>query len=179
MAGYDAQPFGDATEFSVTPERAPIPWVILVIPGVLIVAMLLISVVAAFVLAAFCAAVIYFTTRSKKFTQYRAPSRFRVSRAAIDIGGKTIPKESIHRIIVRNHVLPEYSNVAVVVNPGPTNVGQANAAVGTMWAINQLGPVSYRVDAEARGVPTTLAGGLTEPTAAALASDISKCLQLA
>ena len=26
------------------------------------------------------------------------------------------------------------------------------------WAVNKLGPISYRVDAEARGVPVTLAG---------------------
>jgi len=34
------------------------------------------------------------------------------------------------------------------------------------------------VDAEARGVPTTLAGGLTEPTASAIMMDVNKALQL-
>jgi hypothetical protein len=47
------------------------------------------------------------------------------------------------------------------------------------WAIQKLGPISYRVDAEARGVPTTLAGGLTEPTAFAIMADVSKALQIA
>jgi hypothetical protein len=46
------------------------------------------------------------------------------------------------------------------------------------WAISKLGPISYRVDVEARGVPTTLAGGLTEPVASAIMSDVSKVLQL-
>jgi hypothetical protein len=49
---------------------------------------------------------------------------------------------------------------------------------GMNWAIQKLGPISYRVDVEARGVPTTLAGGLTEPTAAAIMMDVSKILQL-
>jgi hypothetical protein len=46
------------------------------------------------------------------------------------------------------------------------------------WAISKLGPISYRVDAEARGIPTTLAGGLDEPTASAILMDVSKGLQL-
>lgn len=46
------------------------------------------------------------------------------------------------------------------------------------WAVQKLGPISYRVDVEARGVPTTLAGGLTEPTAAAIMADVSEVLQL-
>jgi hypothetical protein len=33
------------------------------------------------------------------------------------------------------------------------------------------------VDVEARGVPTTLAGGLTEPTASAIAMDVNQKLQ--
>jgi hypothetical protein len=47
------------------------------------------------------------------------------------------------------------------------------------WAVSKLGPISYRVDAEARGVPTTLAGGLTERTAFAIVADVNKTLQLA
>jgi hypothetical protein len=49
---------------------------------------------------------------------------------------------------------------------------------GLNWAVSKLGPISYRADAEARGVPTTLAGGLTEPTAAAIMTDVNKALQL-
>lgn len=46
------------------------------------------------------------------------------------------------------------------------------------WAISKLGPISHRVDEEARGVPTTLAGGMTEPTASAIMTDVSKIPQI-
>ena len=61
----------------------------------------------------------------------------------------------------------------------PTLVVAGNTSVAGMnWAISKLGPISYRVDVEARGVPTTLAGGLTEPVAAAILADVSQVLQL-
>jgi hypothetical protein len=68
--------------------------------------------------------------------------------------------------------------VIVVANPNP-NSGQQNVVAGMNWAVSKLGPISYRVDAEARGVPTTLAGGLTEPTASAIMMDVNKTLQIA
>jgi hypothetical protein len=64
-----------------------------------------------------------------------------------------------------------------VANPH-VNSGQSNTVAGMNWAISKLGPISFRVDVEARGVPTTLAGGLTEPVAAAILADVSKVLQL-
>jgi hypothetical protein len=67
--------------------------------------------------------------------------------------------------------------VIVVVDPN-VNSGQQNVVAGMNWAIRNLGPISYRVDAEARGVPTTLAGGLTEPTASAIVMDVNKTLQI-
>jgi hypothetical protein len=45
------------------------------------------------------------------------------------------------------------------------------------WAVSELGPISYRVAAEARGVPTTLAGGLTGPTAAIM-TEVNKGPQM-
>jgi hypothetical protein len=65
----------------------------------------------------------------------------------------------------------------VVANPVP-NSGQQNVVAGMNWAVSKLGPISYRVDVEARGVPTTLAGGLTEPTASAIMTDLNKLLGL-
>ena len=49
---------------------------------------------------------------------------------------------------------------------------------GMNWALSKLGPISYRVDVEARGVPTTLAGGLDEPTASAIMTDVNRLLEL-
>jgi hypothetical protein len=37
MAGYDSQQVGDATEISTTPEKVPAPWLLVAIPGTLLV----------------------------------------------------------------------------------------------------------------------------------------------
>ena len=37
MAGYDSQQVGDATEISTTPEAVPAPWLLVAIPGGLLV----------------------------------------------------------------------------------------------------------------------------------------------
>ena len=37
MPGYDAQQVGDATEISTTPEKVPTPWLLIAIPGGLLV----------------------------------------------------------------------------------------------------------------------------------------------
>lgn len=81
-------------------------------------------------------------------------------------------------MIVRNHILKSAENIIVVATPGAQSGGQQNVVAGMNWAISKLGPISYRVDVEARGVPTTLAGGLTEPTASAIMTDVNKCLQI-
>jgi hypothetical protein len=114
---------------------------------------------------------------SKQATLYRTPARFRVSKTGVEVAGSNIPKDAIHRIIVRNHVLKAAGDVIIVADPHP-NSGQQNVVAGMNWAISKLGPISYRVDAEARGVPTTLAGGLTEPTAFAIMADVNKVLQI-
>ena len=37
MAGYDSHQVGDATEISTTPETVPAPWLLVAIPGTLLV----------------------------------------------------------------------------------------------------------------------------------------------
>ncbi len=100
----------------------------------------------------------YLLTHSKQATQYRTPSKFTVTDSGINVNGTAIPRDAIHRVIVRNHVLKAAGDVIVVADPHP-NSGQQNTVAGMNWAVQKLGPISYRVDAEARGVPTTLAGG--------------------
>jgi hypothetical protein len=179
MAGYDAQQVGDATEISTTPEPVPAPWLLIAIPGgLLILIALSMSFVYGMIAAGFCYGAMYLLMHSKQATQYRAPSRFRVSKTGIDVAGNNIPKDAIHRVIVRNHVLKAAGDVIVVADPHP-NSGQQNVVAGMNWAVQKPGPISYRVDAEARGVPTTLAGGLTEPTAFAIMADVNKTLQIA
>jgi hypothetical protein len=178
MAGYDSQQVGDAIEISTTPEPVPAPWLLVAIPGGLLVLLALsMSIIGGVIAAGFVYGAMYLLMHSKQATQYRAPARFRVSKTGIEAGGTTIPKDAVHRIIVRNHVLKAAEGVIVVADPHH-NSGQQNVVAGMNWAISKLGPISYRVDAEARGVPTTLAGGLTEPTAAAIVADVNKVLQL-
>src|SRR5277367_5147336 len=178
MPGYQSQPVGDGTEFATTPEPVPAPWLLVAIPGGLLVLIALSTGFIYGVLAAgFVYGAMYLLMHSKQATQYRTPARFRVSKTGIEVGGTTIPKDAIHRVIVRNHVLKAAEGVIVVANPNP-NSGQQNMVAGMNWAISKLGPISYRVDVEARGVPTTLAGGLTEPTASAIMADVNKILQI-
>lgn len=178
MPGYDTQQVGDATEISTTPEKVPVPWLLVAIPGGLLVLIALAeSFVWGLIAAGFCYGAMYLLMHSKQATQYRMPSGFRVSKTGIEVAGTTIPKDAIHRVIVRNHVLKAAESVIVVADPHP-NSGQQNVVAGMNWALSKLGPISYRVDAEARGVPTTLAGGLTEPTASAIMTDVSKVPQI-
>jgi hypothetical protein len=178
MAGYETHQDGDATEFTTNPEPVPFPYALIAIPGTLLV---LIGFASGFIygviLAGFCYGAGYLLMHSKQATQYRTPARFRASKAGIEVGAATIPKDAIHRVIVRNHILKGAESVIVVADPNPHS-GQQNVVAGMNWAISKLGPISYRVDAEARGVPTTLAGGLTEPTASAIMTDVNKVLQL-
>jgi hypothetical protein len=178
MAGYETQQVGDATEISTVPEKVPAPWLLVAIPGTLLVLIALSTgFIYGLIAAGFVYGAMYLLMHSKQATQYRTPARFRVSKAGVEVGGTNIPKEAIHRIIVRNHVLKAAGDVIIVADPHP-NSGQQNVVAGMNWAISKLGPISYRVDAEARGVPTTLAGGLTEPTASAIMTDVNKILQL-
>jgi hypothetical protein len=179
MPGYDAQQVGDAVEISTTPERVPAPWLLIAIPGGLLVLIALsMSFFYGVIAAGFCYGAMYLLMHSKQATQYRAPAKFRVSKTGIDVSGNNIPKDAIHRVIVRNHVLKAAGDVIIVADPHP-NSGQQNTVAGMNWAVQKLGPISYRVDAEACGVPTTLAGGLTEPTAFAIMADVNKTLQIA
>jgi hypothetical protein len=100
-----------------------------------------------------------------------------VSQAGVEKGGVVIARENIHRVIMRNHVLDAASGV-IVVPSMVNNTGQSNAVAGMNWAIKVLGPISWRIDVEARGVPTTLAGGLTEPVASAILADVTKTLKI-
>jgi hypothetical protein len=178
MAGYESRQVDGATEFSTTPEAVPQPWALVAIPGTLLVLIALaLNFIFGVIAAGFCYGVMYLLTHSKTATQYRTPAKFRVSPTGVEIGGATIAKDAIHRVIVRNHVLKGAEGIIVVASP-VQHSGQQNVVSGMNWAISKLGPISYRVDVEARGVPTTLAGGLTEPAASAIMTDVSKVLQL-
>jgi hypothetical protein len=179
MGGYQTQQVGESTEFSTTPEEVPYPFVMVAIPGVLLVLIAFASGFFYGILACgFVYGGMYLLMHSKQATQYREPATFRVSPTSVEAGGTIVPRDAIHRVLIRNHVLKAAEGVIVVANPHVSS-GQSNTLAGMNWAISKLGPISYRVDVEARGVPTTLAGGLTEPVAAAILADVSKVLKLA
>jgi hypothetical protein len=178
MSEYNMQKVGDAMEFSTTPVKVPYPFMLIAIPGVLLVLIALsIKFIYGLLACGFVYGAMYLLMHSKQATLHRKPGSFRVSKGGVDVGGTTIAKDNIHRVIVRNHVLEAASGI--IIAPTPVhNSGQSNVVAGMNWAIKTLGPISYRVDVEARGVPTTLAGGLTEPAASAILADVSKVLQL-
>jgi hypothetical protein len=178
MSEYNTKPLGDSTEFSTLPDKVPYPIVLVAIPGALLV---LFGFAAGFIWGILCAGFVYgamyLLMHSQQATRYRAPAVFRVDTKGVEKSGALIPKENIHRVIMRNHVLDAASGI-IVVPSTVNNSGQSNTVAGMNWAIKVLGPISWRIDVEARGVPTTLAGGLTEPVASAILADVSKTLQL-
>lgn len=169
---YTKRNIDNGYEFNVQPEKAPsiakILLPLLIIPLLLIMCSGPIVVIAATVIIG---AFIYFMQKSTKYTLHRQPSSFTVTSDKITKQGNDYNKEDIHRIIIRNHVDEEYvfiSNYQSYHNPAST--------AGALKLRQQLINVSYRVDIECGGYPTTLAGGINEPTAYALLSDISKVL---
>ena len=178
MSEYNSKPVGDSTEFTTTPGNVPYPIVLVAIPGVLLVLIALsMGFLYGLIAAGFVYGAMYLLMHSKQATLYRTPATFRVSRTGVENGGVAIATENIHRVIMRNHVLDAAAGV-IVVPSMVNNTGQINAVAGMNWAVKVLGPISWRIDVEARGVPTTLAGGLTEPVASAILADVSKTLQL-
>ena len=178
MSEYNSKPIGDSTEFTTTPGKVPYPIVLVAIPGVLLVLIAFsMGFLYGLIAAGFVYGAMYLLMHSKQATLYRTPATFRVSRAGVEKGGVVIATENIHRVIMRNHVLDAAAGV-IVVPSLVNNTGQSNAVAGMNWAVKVLGPISWRIDVEARGVPTTLAGGLTEPVASAVLADVSKTLQL-
>jgi hypothetical protein len=178
MSEYNTKTVGDSTEFTTLPGKVPYPIVLVAIPGFLLVLIALsISFLWGIVAAGFVYGAMHLLMHSKQATLHRAPATFRVSRTGIEKAGLVVSKENIHRVIMRNHVLDAASGI-IVVPSTINNAGQNNAVAGMNWAIKVLGPISWRIDVEARGVPTTLAGGLTEPVASAILADVTKSLQL-
>jgi hypothetical protein len=134
MPGYETQQVGDATEISTTPEKVPYPWLLIAIPGGLLVLIALAeSFIWGVIAAGFCYGAMYLLMHSKQATLYRTLARFRVSKTGVEVGGTNIPKDAIHRIIVRNHVLKAAGDVIIVADPHP-NSGQQNVVAGMNWA---------------------------------------------
>jgi len=123
--------------------------------------------------------------------QRGSDNEFVVGDAGIELQGLgLIPRDRIHRLILRNSVsnaeIP-YAPGMIVGGSGMMGMGMAvGSAVGhamtsaMVAAANaqrqKRSAVAYRVDVEHGGVSTTLAGGLTESTAFGLMTDVGKVL---
>lgn len=109
--------------------------------------------------------------------KHRERTSFSVSPAGVTLCGQLFPVADIHRITVRNHLIRDWESDMVVVGgsfgeqmtAGSVNMGNA---LRRSFSKN-----CFRVDVEARGIPHTVAGGLLESEAFAVASEVSKALR--
>ncbi|MGA8036123.1 MAG: hypothetical protein WA823_02200 [Candidatus Acidiferrales bacterium] len=146
MSGYDIQQVGDTTEISTTPEAVPAPWLLIAIPGGLLVLLALaMGFFYGVVAQGFCHGAMYLLMHPEQATQYRTPAKIRVLKTGIEVAGTTIPKDTIYRVIVRNHVLKAAGDVIIVADPHP-NSGQQNTVAGMKWGSQQA-----RTDLLSRG----------------------------
>lgn len=172
---YTKKKIDNGLEFDVHPEKAP------QIIGTLLLACLLpllvlmcVGIAVVLVAVAFVVGAGYLMQKGKTYTQYRHPSKFQVTAEGVSISDKFYDKEDIHRIIIRNHV-DKYEYIPNV-TIRPSNYGTLSGLAARFKIKEQLINVSYRVDMETNGTPVALAGGLTEPTAYAVLSDVCKIL---
>ncbi|MGA2076336.1 MAG: zinc ribbon domain-containing protein [Terriglobia bacterium] len=174
MGRYEVVQHGDRTCFVVQPASAPFPFgfgLVCVICGAL-----------GFVNAGFFVAFVVILPlllirwKGQGASRYRNKTSFEVTPAGITISGGEIPREGIHRLILRNHV----SRTEQGSTPSSTFVvPQMAAAVFAMGQKHRtkLARISWRLDVDARGKACTLAGGLDETTAYGLMSDVERALK--
>ena len=98
---------------------------------------------------------------------------FTLNDKGVQLGNKFYNKDDIHRIIIRNHMNEKYIFI-------PEQISRQNP-VATQKGLKlreKLTAVSYRVDLESNGTAVTIAGGITEPAAYAIKSDVDRLLKL-
>jgi hypothetical protein len=163
---------GDSAIFEIEPEVAPSflkssIW-LLILPILLLWG---ISVAIGFIVTALLGIWIYFIQKNKNVTKGRERMEFTVRENGIQFGNKFYDKEDIHRIIIRNHMNEKYLYISAEMSRKSPMATQQGLKLR-----EKLIAVSYRVDIEYKGNAITVAGGLTEPTAFAIYSDMSKIL---
>ena len=163
---------GSITKFETEPEKAPSflqsAIALIIIPLLIAWA---INPTFGFVVTALLGLWIYFIQNNKNVIKWREKMEFTLTNKGIQLGNKFYNKDDIHRIIIRNHMNEKYLFVPEQIshrNPGATQQG--------LKLREKLTAVSYRVDFESNGIPVTIAGGVTEPTAYAILSDVAGIL---
>ena len=171
--GYKKTEQGQETVFETEPEKVPSQfWRVFAAMFLLILlspmASLLLTL--AFVLLTWVIA--WWIRNSKSSQAYRSAAKFSVRQDGITLqNGQFLKASDIHRVIIRNHLMGD--QIIVVANSG--NIG-AKAQIDGLAIRNQIATISYRVDVEAGGVAHTLAGGLSQPVAYAIQSDVARII---
>jgi hypothetical protein len=192
-SSYRQEPLdGGRVRFTVTPASVPRasggPVIIAVIFGLVVLGTMsrnegIIGLIIRLAIAIFGGIKIHGWTNAwfaSKVDKIRSPGgTFVASPSGVEVsGGPTIPRDQIHRLIIRNGV-PNVGEASVVVNTGSVYSGMAAGAANDRAANRaKAAHISYMVCAEHGGRSTTLGGGMTEVTAYGLLTDASKILGL-
>jgi hypothetical protein len=162
----------------VTPEAAPFPMKIGIVLG-------LCAAFFGYVLGNGTWAVVLFMLacvgggrlyRSSQLNRYRANVSLKISKSGLELNGKHFPSDDIHRVTIKNHLLPQLEQEVTRELVVASETGfQSGKQVGEI-ARQDAAKTCYRVEFEAMGKPHILGGGLTEPEAFALATEVRRGL---
>lgn len=185
---YEISTGGDQTRFNVYPAKAPFPLFYLIV--VLIPASVCVWLGAAApapFLSLIGLALLLIPLalwKAPRASKYRKEEQFVITPTKVISGNIEIPRDRVHRIILRNHIFDTETGsdapgivvggVGGALVAGSASLGAAQRARRTRI----LGERSWRLDLEAGGTAYTLAGGLNETTAYALMHEVSKKLGL-
>jgi hypothetical protein len=168
-AEYEKRTDGNATTFTVTPAKAP-KFMFLVVFGAILMLFGLPAIASGgiFFMAMGAFAFWYGWFRDARPKEHRNVSRFRVTAEAIEVQGRSVRKNDIHRLILRNGITDQELGMDVY------NVSTAQATGMAHRA--RLGTICNSLTIEAGGKATFLAGGMDETTAYGLLRDVSDVL---
>jgi hypothetical protein len=187
---YTKSTAGDETILDVSPPPSRFPWILVVVifgcfggcvPFVAGGAAE--SIAGRFVgylvtIAAFPAVFWYLPNlyRRKYLDMHRRQTRIAISRRGVTFEDELMPAADIHRVMVKNHLIKEFETDHLVAGSLGERMAAGAQNSGNI-ARRALSVSCYRVDVEVRGAPRTVAGGLLEPEASAIALEIGKALR--
>jgi hypothetical protein len=155
--------------FTVTPAPAPKFWFMVIFGGVLILGGLTAPFGGGFpflLMGGF--SFWYGWFRDQRPKEHRNASTFRVTADSVEVGGRQIAKDDIHRFILRNGITDKELGIQQYNISGAQATGLARRA--------QLAMISNSLTLEAGGKATYLAGGMDEVTAYGLLRDVGAVL---
>ncbi len=166
---YEKRREGDITVFTVTPAESPKFWFMVIFGAVLILgglAAIASGGVPFLLMGGF--AFWYGWFRDQRPKEHRKPSTFRVSADTVEVDGRTIRKDDIHRFILRNGITDKELGIEQY------NLSTAQATGLARRA--QLAQICNSLTLESGGRATHLAGGMNEVTAYGLLRDVGDVL---